>query len=86
MKTKRDEAHFERKVRGLRERLALFDGDQDELMFIQSAVQAVVTGWSILAAADPIGKNGRLRNFEEQAMRSVDAVVRGSEPLNPHAA
>lgn len=79
MNTKLDDEHFERTVTGLRMRLVRFGGDQDELMFIQSAVQAVVTGWSIFAASAYAEKVGRMLDFEDQAMRSVDAVVRGWE-------
>lgn len=74
-----DDEHFERSVQGIRAALARFDGDRNELIAMQSAVQAVVTGWSLFANSAYAAKMARLLDFEEQALRSVDALVNGWE-------
>ena len=79
MNTRLDEERFERSVAGVRAALARFDVDPEKLMFIQSAVQAVVTGWSIFAHSAYAEKMQRMFDIEDQALRSVDAVVRGWE-------
>jgi TetR/AcrR family tetracycline transcriptional repressor len=77
--TQMDDEHFERSVKDLRVALAGFGAEREELMVIQSAVQAVVTGWSIFANSPYAEKMGRMFDFEDQAIRSVDSLVRGWE-------
>ena len=77
--TKMDEEHFERSVNDVRTALAQFGPEREELMFLQSAIQATVTGWSIFASSAYAEKMGRMFDFEEQALRSVDSLVAGWE-------
>jgi hypothetical protein len=46
--TQLDEAHFLRSIDRIRGELASFDADQDQIFFIQTAVEAVITGQSLL--------------------------------------
>lgn len=74
-----DEEHFERSVDLAKNQLKRFDADQEKLFFIQAAVQAVVTGWSIFALSSYSSKVSRFVNFKEDALNSVDTLVKGWE-------
>jgi TetR/AcrR family transcriptional regulator, tetracycline repressor protein len=75
-----DEEHFVRSADRLRNEIMPFGLDQEKLFFIQSAVQAVVTGWSIFAHATYSDKVGRYVDFREAALSSVRALIQGWEP------
>lgn len=70
-----DDAHFNRSVERVGREMAMFDADQDHLLFVQSAVQAVITGWSTFAHSAYSEKMERFIDFRQAAMDSVDALV-----------
>ena len=74
-----DEAHFERTVQMARKGLEQFDADQEQLFFVQSAVQAVITGWSVLTKSARSDKMAQLFDYREAALGSVDSLVKGWE-------
>lgn len=74
-----DDVHFERTVQMARQELEQFDVDQEQLFFIQSAIQAVITGWSVLTKSARPQNMARLFDFREAALGSVDSLVKGWE-------
>lgn len=75
--TKLDDEHFEESLEMARRELAKFDVNQEQAFFIQSAVQAVVTGWTIFANSAYSEKMGRYFAFREAAMSSIDQLIDG---------
>ena len=80
LNTQLDEAHFQQTMRWIRTDLGAFPADQEKLFFLQTAVQAVVTGWSVFANAQYSDKVARFIDFREAAMDSVDSLVKSWEP------
>lgn len=76
-----DDEGIKRTIARIMEELAKFDRDTEQLFFIQSAVQAVITGWSIFAHTSYSDKVGRLVNFHDAAMSSIDALIQTWEPM-----
>lgn len=74
-----DDVHFERTVQMAQEQLEQFDADQAQLFSLQSAVQAVMTGWAVLTTAARSEKMAELFDYREAALASVDSLVRGCE-------
>ena len=77
MITKVDDEHYRRNVDRIRLELERFDADQDRLHFVQAAVQAVVTGWSLFAHAPHSSRLTQFVDFREAALDSVDKLVVG---------
>lgn len=75
LQTPMDEAHFGGTVNQVRQAIAVFDADQDTLFFVQSAVQAVVTGWSIFGNSAYAIKISRIVDCRAAALNSVQALV-----------
>lgn len=75
--TQMDEQHFERSVELAAKELRRFDADQEQLFFVQSAVQAVITGWSVFANSAYSEKMSRFVDFREAALNSIDTLVAG---------
>ena len=75
--THMDEQHFARSVELAANELRRFDADQEQLFFVQSAVQAVITGWSVFANSTYSEKMGRFVDFRDAALNSVDTLVAG---------
>lgn len=73
--TQLDEQHFARSIELAANELRRFEGDQEQLFFVQTAVQAVVTGWSVFANSAYSEKMGRLLDLREAALNSVDTLV-----------
>ena len=68
---------FGRTVERLREKLMKLDMPFEEAVKLQSAVQALTTGWSALTNAPYAGKLTSLFDYEDAATRSVDALIEG---------
>ena len=77
MITKVDDEHYRRNVERIGLELKRFDADQDRLHFVQAAVQAVVTGWSLFAHAPHSSRLTQFVDFREAALDSVDKLVAG---------
>ena len=77
MITKVDDEHYRRNVERIGLELKRFDADQDRLHFVQAAVQAVVTGWSLFAHAPHSSRLTQFVDFREAAFDSVDKLVAG---------
>jgi len=75
--TQLDEQHFAQSVELAANELRRFDADQEQLFFVQTAVQAVITGWSVFAHSAYSEKMGRFVDFREAALNSVDTLVAG---------
>lgn len=73
--TQLDEEHFQQTLDRLHAELAKFDVDQEQAFFLQAAVQAIITGWSIFANASYSEKVGRFVDFKEAALSSIDALI-----------
>jgi TetR/AcrR family transcriptional regulator, tetracycline repressor protein len=71
------EDHFDRTVKRLRERLEKLDMPLDEAVKLQSAVQALTTGWSAFTNAPYAGKLRRLQDLDAVAAGSLDALIQG---------
>lgn len=80
LNTQLDEAHFQATLVRIKSQLSAFPVDQDKLFFLQSAVQAVVTGWSVFANARYAEKVEQFINFKDAAMDSVESLVKSWEP------
>ena len=68
---------FGRTVERLREKLMKLDMPFEEAVKLQSAVQALTTGWSAFTNAPYAGKLTSLFDYEDAATRSVDALIEG---------
>ena len=77
MITKVDDEHYCRNANRIRLELGRFEADQDRLHFVQAAVQAVVTGWSLFANAPHSSRLTQFVDFREAALDSVDKLVAG---------
>jgi TetR/AcrR family tetracycline transcriptional repressor len=77
LSTRIDEEHYLRTVARIGLELSRFEADQDRLLFVQSAVQAVVTGWSLFAHAPHASRLTQFVDFREAALDSVDKLVAG---------
>lgn len=64
----------------IKSQLSAFPVDQDKLFLLQSAVQAVVTGWSVFGNARYAEKVEQFFNFRDAAMDSVESLVKSWEP------
>jgi TetR/AcrR family transcriptional regulator, tetracycline repressor protein len=69
--------HFERTVERLRKKLARLDMPMVEAVKLQSAVQALTTGWSDFSHAPYSDKLLRLFDLEAVALSSLDALIQG---------
>ena len=73
--TSLDEQHFQSSVDVTRAELARYDADQEQLFYVQSAVQALATGWAVLANAPYAEKIDRMFDLRAGALASIDALV-----------
>lgn len=77
--TTRDMAdeQFGRTLERIRGKLEKLDMPFDEAVKLQSAVQALTTGWSAFTNAPYAGKLTTLFDYEDAATRSLDALIEG---------
>lgn len=69
--------HFQRTIGRLGEKLEKLDMAVDDAMQLQSAVQALTTGWSDFAHAPYSNKVRLLFDLEAAALKSLDALIDG---------
>ena len=69
--------HFSRTIERLREKLERLDMPFDEAVKLQSAVQALTTGWSDFTHAPYVDKLRQVFDPEATALRSLDALIQG---------
>lgn len=69
--------HFGRTIERLREKLEKLDMPFDDAVKLQSAVQALTTGWSDFAHAPYADKLRQLFDLEAVALSSLDALIQG---------
>jgi TetR/AcrR family transcriptional regulator, tetracycline repressor protein len=69
--------HFARTLERLREKLEKLDMPFDEAVQLQSAVQAMTTGWSDFTHASYADKLRGVFDPEATALRSLDALIKG---------
>jgi TetR/AcrR family transcriptional regulator, tetracycline repressor protein len=69
--------HFNRTVARLQEKLEGLDLPFDEAVKLQSAVQALTTGWSDFARAPYADKLRQLFDLDVVALSSLDAMIQG---------
>ena len=72
-----DDALFGRTVERIRGKLEQLDMPFDEAVKLQSAIQALTTGWSAFANAPYSAKLSTLFEPHEAAARSLDALIEG---------
>lgn len=77
LNTQVDEAHYAKSVDFAVQKLVRYDADQEQLFFIQAAIQAVVTGWSLFASSTYADKMARTFDLHESAISSVEALIEG---------
>ena len=70
-----DEEHFQRSVDRVHAELSRFEADPERLFFVQSAIQAIMTGWSIFSNAAYADKLGKFVDFKAAAMNSAQALI-----------
>jgi TetR/AcrR family transcriptional regulator, tetracycline repressor protein len=77
--TTRDMAddQFGRTIESLKEKLEKLDMPFDEAVKLQSAVQALTTGWSDFTNAPYAGKLQQIFDQEAVVLRSLDALIQG---------
>ncbi len=71
------EACFSQTMARIREKLSGLDMPLDAAVELQSAVQALITGWSDFAHAPYAGLLRREIDLEDVALRSLDALIAG---------
>lgn len=78
------EDSFNRNAARIAEVLETLNGNNDDLMQLQSSVQSLMTGWSAFAHARYGGKIGNLFDVEQAAFRGLDALISGWKADETH--